>query len=313
MRCLVTGSNGFVGRHLVSLLREKGSDVVSVVRTNKSNISNIDDVVVGEINGDTNWFPVLNKVDCVIHAAARVHQMNDTALDPLQEFCRVNTEGTLNLARQAAKNGVKRFIFISSIKVNGERTSHDGKFTADELGSPLDPYGISKAEAEAGLRVIAKENEMEVVIIRPPLVYGPGVKANFLALVKLIDKGIPLPFSKIDFNGRSLVSIQNLIDFISTCITHPRAANETFLVSDGCDLSTKELVLKLSRTLGKKAKLFPVPVFLLLFCAAVLGKKPLANRLIDSLRVDIEKNHEILNWSPPFTVDECFSKLINFK
>ncbi len=246
-------------------------------------------------------------VEVVIHAAARVHVMHDESSDPLAEFRKVNVDGTLNLARQAAEAGVGRFIFISSIKVNGEGTPVGVPYVADGQAAPADPYGISKMEAEQGLRALAAETGMEVVIIRPTLVYGPGVKANFLNMMRWLHKGVPLPFGAI-YNQRSLVALDNLVDLIVTCIDHPTAANQTFLVSDGEDLSTTELLRRMGVALGKPARLLPVPSRLLEAGAAMLGKQALAQRLCGSLQVDISKTRELLNWSPPVSVDEALRK-----
>ncbi|MNF38769.1 GDP-6-deoxy-D-mannose reductase [compost metagenome] len=230
--------------------------------------------------------------------------MTETALDPLSEFRKVNVEGTLNLASQSAASGVKRFIFISSIKVNGEETTLGNQYTADGPVQPVDEYGISKFEAESGLLKISTETGMEVVIIRPVLVYGPGVKANFLSMMKFVDKGIPLPFSSID-NKRSFVSLENLVDFIALCTRHPAAANQVFLVSDGEDLSTPELLEKMAKALGKKATLLPFPVSLMRGIARLLGKEKITDRLCGSLEVDISKNRELLGWIPPVSVDNA--------
>lgn len=229
--------------------------------------------------------------------------MGDTAADPLAEFRRVNVEGTLQLARQAAKAQVRRFVFVSSIKVNGEWTEPGRPFLADALPDPRDPYGISKSEAEQRLRNLAEETGMEVTIVRPPLVYGPGVKANFMALMTWLVRGVPLPLGAIH-NARSLVAIDNLVDLIVTCVDHPAAANQTFLVSDDEDLSTADLLRRMGRALGKPARLVPVPQRLLTLGAMVLGKPGVAQRLCGSLQVDIAKTRELLAWNPPVSVDE---------
>jgi nucleoside-diphosphate-sugar epimerase len=262
---------------------------------------------VSGLEPDTDWQNALKGVDVVIHSAARVHVMEDKASDPLAAFRKVNVEGTLNLARQAAELGVRRFISISSIKVNGEGTSLGMPYLADAQPAPADPYGISKMEAEQGLRELAAESGMEVVIIRPPLVYGPGVKANFLNMMRWLHKGVPLPFGAIH-NRRSLVALDNLVDLIVTCIGHPAAANQTFLVSDGEDLSTTELLRGMGTALGKPARLLPVPSWLLETGAAMLGKQALSQRLCGSLQVDISKTRELLNWTPPVSVDEALRK-----
>jgi nucleoside-diphosphate-sugar epimerase len=233
--------------------------------------------------------------------------MHDESSDPLAEFRKVNVEGTLNLARQAAEAGVRRFIFISSIKVNGEGTPLGSPYRADAQPQPADSYGISKMEAEQGLRALAAETGMEVVIIRPTLVYGPGVKANFLSMMRWLHKGVPLPFGAIH-NQRSLVALDNLVDLIVTCIDHPAAANQTFLVSDGEDLSTTELLRRMATALGKPARLLPVPSWLLEAGASILGKKALSQRLCGSLQVDISKTRELLGWTPPLSVDAALRK-----
>ena len=278
--------------------------VVATVRTSKRQWPEGKlKVKLGDLAPSTDWADALDGVTCTVHCAARVHVMQDASRDPLQAYRNVNVQGTLNLARQAASAGAVRFVFISSIKVNGEATTPGQSFSADDVPAPLDPYGISKMEAEHGLREIADETGMEVVIIRPPLVYGPGVKANFLAMMRWLSRGIPLPLGAID-NRRSLVALDNLVDLIVTCIDHPAAANQTFLVSDGEDLSTTDLLRRMGRALGKPARLLPVPPALLKAGAALVGKPELAQRLCGSLQVDISKTRELLGWTPPITVDE---------
>jgi nucleoside-diphosphate-sugar epimerase len=235
--------------------------------------------------------------------------MKDNVSDLLAEYRKVNVDGTLNLVRQAAEAGVRRFIFISTIKVNGEQTLLSKLFTAEDTPAPEDAYGISKMEAEQGLQALAAETGMEVVIIRPPLVYGPGAKGNFASMIKLIEKGLPLPLGAIH-NKRSLVALDNLIDLIITCIDHPAAANQVFLAGDDEDLSTTELLQGVARAMGKPARLVPVPVGLLMFGATVVGKKAMAQRLLGSLQVDISKARNLLGWQPPLSVGEglkrCF-------
>lgn len=242
-------------------------------------------------------------IDVVVHLAARAHIMKDEVTESITEYRRVNTDGALNLARQSASAGVKRFIFISSIKVNGETTSGASAFT--EQHSPLtqDAYGISKKEAEDGLREIALETAMEVVIIRPPLVYGANVKANFLNLMKLTDTKIPLPFSMIK-NMRSMVYVENLVDFIITCIEHPRAANQTYLISDGTDLSLPVLIKTIRSSLGRPERLFPIPKFCFCFVGAVIRKSSIVDRLIGDLQVDSSKAVKTLSWKPPYTFQQ---------
>ncbi|MCY1297327.1 N-acetyl-alpha-D-glucosaminyl-diphospho-ditrans,octacis-undecaprenol 4-epimerase [compost metagenome] len=246
----------------------------------------------------------------MIHCAARVHVMNDTEADPLAAFRRANVEGTLTLARQARDAGVRRFIFVSSIKVNGESTEPGNPFTADQIPAPVDPYGVSKQEAEQGLRAIAEDSGMEVVIVRPTLVYGPGVKANFLSMMRWLNRGVPLPFGAIH-NRRSLVSLYNLVDLIVTCIHHPAAANQTFLVSDGEDVSTTELLRRIGKALGRPARLLPVPSAMLEMGATALGKRALSQRLCGSLQVDINKTRELLGWTPPVSLEEALKRTAN--
>ncbi|KAB0565142.1 NAD-dependent dehydratase [Pseudomonas palleroniana] len=306
MHVLITGASGFVGSRLVEVLKKKdGVKVTGAVRRQAVEHQNgIKQINVGELSPVTDWAEALAGVDVVIHAAARVHVMNDAESDPLAVFRKVNVEGTLNLARQAVANGVGRFIFISSIKVNGEATVPGKPFTAEDIPAPLDPYGVSKMEAEAGLRDIAANSRMEVVIIRPVLVYGPGVKANFLNMMRWLDKGVPLPFGSI-FNRRSLVALDNLVDLVITTTTHPAAANQTFLVSDGEDLSTTQLLRRMATALNKKALLLPIPSAFLSTGASLLGKKSLSQRLCGSLQVDISKTCSLLSWRPPVTVDHA--------
>jgi len=267
----------------------------------------IEQFAVGEINGATDWGSALRDVNAVIHLAARVHIMHDTAADPLTAFRAINVEGTLNLARQAAAAGVIRFVFVSSVKVNGEATLPGQPFTADDVPAPLDAYGVSKMEAEQGLREMALETGMEVVIIRPPLVYGPGVKANFAAMMRWLRRGVPLPLGAIH-NQRSLVALDNLVDLIVTCLTHPAAANQTFLVSDGEDVSTTELLRRMGQAMGRSARLIPVPASWLKLTAALVRKQDVAQRLCGSLQVDIEKTRRLLDWTPPLSLDEGLRK-----
>ena len=307
-KVLLTGGTGFVGGSVLNRLCRDGMEVVVCSRAKAMNAaSGVRHLSVAGLDSNTDWKPALDGIEVVIHCAARVHVMHDESSDPLAEFRQVNVEGTLNLARQAATAGVRRFIFISSIKVNGEGTAPSLPYQADDDPAPLDPYGISKMEAEQGLRALAAETGMEVVIIRPVLVYGPGVKANFLSMMRWLHKGVPLPFGAIH-NRRSLVALDNLVDLIVTCIDHPAAANQTFLVSDGEDLSTTELLRRMGAALGKPARLLPVPSRVLEVGAAVLGKQALSQRLCGSLQVDISKNRELLNWTPPFSVDEALCK-----
>lgn len=309
MKVLLTGSTGFVGQALLARLAAQPALVlVAVSRRPAFGLpAGVARAQVADIAADTAWQSILQGVQAVIHAAARVHVMSDKVADPLAEFRKVNVDGTLNLARQAVGAGVKRFIFISSIKVNGESTAPGKPYSAESQPAPVDPYGISKLEAELALRELAAETGMEVVIIRPPLVYGPGVKANFLSMMRWLSKGIPLPLGAIQ-NRRSLVALDNLVDLIATCVEHPAAANQTFMVSDGEDLSTRQLLRRMGGALGRPARLVPIPAWLLEAGASLLGKRALAQRLCGSLQVDISKTRELLNWSPPLGVDEALRR-----
>lgn len=300
-KILVTGVSGFVGEAVVfRLLLDKKFIPIAAAR-GATRLNGLCTVVPFELT-DSKALPNLNDVQVVIHAAARVHVMNETAIDALTEFRKVNVEGTLRLARRAAESGVKRFIFISSIKVNGESTVLGKPFKADDLPVPVDPYGVSKHEAEEALKQLSFDTGMEIVIIRPPLVYGPGVKANFLSMLSWLNKGIPLPLGAIG-NQRSLVAIGNLVDMIVTCIEHPAAANQIFLVSDGDDLSTSQLLRCLARALGKKVWLLPLPEWLLKLVASAIGRPAVAQRICGSLHIDIDKNRKLLGWTPPIKVE----------
>ena len=306
---LVTGATGFVGQALIAQLCKVGfSKIVCASRTRWiSEYKNVSFFHCEEPIDKQEWHGSLEGVGAIFHLAARVHVINDLDLDPALAFKRVNVSGSLNLARQAAAAGVKRFVFVSSIKVNGEVTQLGHPFTADDTPEPLDAYGVSKMEAEQGLREIALQTGMEVVIIRPPLVYGPGVKANFATMMLWLKRGVPLPLGAIH-NQRSLVSLDNLVDLLVTCITHPAAANQTFLVSDGEDVSTTELLRRTSQALGRPARLMSVPASWLNLAAVLVGKPDVAQRLCWSLQVDIEKTRCMLGWTPPLTLDQGLKK-----
>lgn len=304
---LLTGGSGFIGRALAHRLAiDDRYSLLAAVRSPMAELpSGVLSVQVGNLSASTDWAEALVGVKFVIHAAGRAHVLNEIADDPLIEFRHVNVCGTLALALQAAQAGVERFIFISSIGVNGNQNSHP--FTVDDTPSPIEPYAMSKHEAELGLRKLAAETNMEVVIIRPPLVYGPKAPGNFGRLIKVVNKGVPLPLGAIH-NQRSLVALDNLVDLIVTCIDHPAAANQTFLVSDGEDLSTTELLRRMGAALGKPARLLPVPAFMLQAGAALLGKRDMAQRLCGSLQVDISKTRELLGWTPPVSLDQALAK-----
>ena len=307
---LVTGATGFVGRPLAQRLLaddESRRVVVAVRRDDQRWPERVLPRVTGELEPSVDWSVVLGDVSVVVHCAARVHVMVDTAANPLAEFRRVNVLGTLNLARQAAAADVRRFVFISSIKVNGESTQLGHPFTADDVPAPQDAYGVSKVEAELGLHEISRQTGMEVVVIRPPLVYGPGVKANFAAMMRWLQRRVPLPLGAIH-NQRSLVALDNLVDLIVVCLTHPAAANQTFLVSDGEDVSTTELLRRMGQALGRPARLVPLPASILKLAAAMMGKPGVAQRLCGSLQVDIDKTRRLLDWTPPLTLDEGLNK-----
>ncbi len=309
MRVLATGSAGFVGKSLLSALDAKQYRVSAATRSHKHCSSSFNSHVVGNIDALTNWSEALTGTDAVIHLAARVHVMRDIARNPLAEFRRVNVDGTLNLARQAAAIGVRRFIFLSTIGVNGNSTTLGTAFSENDASLPHDPYSVSKHEAEVGLRSISKSTGMELVIIRPTLVHGSRAPGNFGKLTRLVAKGLPLPLASID-NRRSLVGVDNLISFIVTCLEHPSAGNETFLVSDGEDLSTPDLIRRMARAMDRPARLLPVPKSVLIAAAAMLGQSDMAQRLCGSLQVDISKSRELLGWNPPVSVDEGLRRAV---
>ncbi|MEN8173620.1 MAG: SDR family oxidoreductase, partial [Chloroflexota bacterium] len=316
MNVLVTGANGFVGTALCEYLEETGDNIQRAIRRKIGNTIKPSEQVVGNIDATTDWFAALHGVDAIVHLAARVHVMNDPISDPLGEFRKVNTEGTINLARQAAAAGVRRFVFLSTIKVNGEKSGpgdekKSGGFCEADIPNPADDYAVSKWEAEQALSQISEETGMELVIVRTPLVYGSGVKANFVRLLKWIDKGVPLPLGCID-NRRSLVSLENLVAFLFKCIKEPDAAGETFMVADGEDVSTSELIRRIAGFMGRRARLVPVPESLLRLGGRLLGKSAEIDRLCDSLQVDITKAKSVLNWEPPLSLDDGLQKTVDW-
>jgi nucleoside-diphosphate-sugar epimerase len=303
-RILVTGATGFVGSGVIArAVADPSFEIRGSSRTQAAGAAQLVATFACDLNDEAGWARALEGVDTVVHTAARVHVMADSAKDPLREFRRVNVDGTLRLARRAVVAGTRRFVFVSSIKVNGDQTLPGDVLTAADIPRPLDPYGVSKLEAEDGLRLLAAESGLEVVIIRPVLVYGPGVKANFLQMMRWISRGVPLPLGGIN-NRRSLVGLDNLVDLIITCVSHPGAANQTFLVSDGEDLSTSNLVRRVAQAMGKPARLVPVPAKALGAVGRGLGRGDFVQRLCGSLQVDITKTRELLGWTPPVGVDE---------
>lgn len=289
---LVTGASGFVGRALCAQLLASGTAVIGVVRKDAAS----GEVAIGALRADNDWRAALVGCDAVIHLAARVHVMDELDSDPLRAYREVNVEATLNLARQAALAGVKRFVFVSSVKVNGEATNGT-PFSAADVPRPCDPYGRSKLEAELALQALARATGLEVVIVRPPLVYGPGVKANFLNLMKMVRRGLPLPLASVR-NRRSMVALDNLVDLLIVCAHDPRAAGATFMVSDGHDVSISELIRMLADAMGRPARLVPVPVGVLAAAARLVGKAATADRLMGSLQVDIAHTRARLGWAP---------------
>ena len=312
MNLLLTGATGFLGRRLEEALQSRSKLNLTAAVRRSVEIPGARIIELRGLDADTDWSTALTNQQVVIHSAARAHIMKDEIADPLAEYRRVNVDGTLKLAREAAAAGVKRFIFISSIKVNGEQTPLGKPFTADDTPAPEDAYGISKWEAEQGLQQLANETGMEIVIIRPPLVYGPGVKGNFASMVELVAQGLPLPLGAIN-NQRSLVALDNLVDLIITCIDHPAAANQVFLAGDGQDLSTTELLRGVSRAMGKPSRLISVPLYLLMLGSRLLGKTAVAQRFLGSLQVDISKARHLLGWEPPITVDEGLRRCFEYQ
>lgn len=301
MKILVTGANGFIGKALCKKLRNQQHDVIAAVRR-RCNISN-----VTILENEYSWEKALMNQDIVIHTAGLSQVRKDTEIDPLEVYRSVNVQKTRILAQQAAASGTKLFIFLSSIKVNGELTKTNSYFSFRDKASPKDPYSISKWEAEQTLLEIAAKTNLKIVIIRSPLVYGPGVKGNFLSLLNLLDRGIPLPFGGIK-NKRSLVGLNNLIDLIITCTERPAAANKTFLVSDDDDLSTTELLQRLACALNKPVKLLPFPTSILQLGASLLGRGDTAQRLLGNLQLDISHTKKALDWSPPEGIETCLKE-----
>lgn len=312
-KVFVTGANGFVGVALCRYLTSQGHHVQAGCRQPslsrlKRMCPDLHAVVTGSLGPETDWRSQLSGIDVVIHLAARVHVMKERAADPLSEFRLVNTVGTKRLARDAVKAGVLRLVYVSTIKVNGEFTENSA-FNETDLAAPADPYAISKHEAEMGLQTIARETGLEVVIVRPALVYGPGVKGNFGSLIRLVDLGVPLPLRRCS-NRRSLIGLGNFVDLLSLCATHPASGGEIFLAADGEDLPTPELVRRLASALSKPARLLPIPVVWLKFAARLMGRLAVYERLCGSLQIDGNKARRVLGWIPPRTVDEELAETV---
>jgi nucleoside-diphosphate-sugar epimerase len=303
-RFLLTGANGFVGRGLQNRLAVESIPVRTIVRKKLRD----SDYEIGNITKETDWANALIGCDVVIHLAARTHVMNETAIDPLAAFRAANVLATKNLALQAVKSGVRRFVFVSSVKVNGE-TTYGRPFEADDMPAPLDAYGKSKLEAEQALAEIAQSTGLEVVVVRPPLVYGPGVEANFLRLMQLVKSGFPLPLGSMH-NLRSMVARDNLVDLLFICACHPAAVGETFLISDEHDVSTSDLIRMLAAAMGKTSMLLPAPKKLLSIMARVTGKSAIADRLLGSLQIDIKKTRIVLGWQPIVTMEDAIDNTV---
>ncbi|PCE67648.1 SDR family oxidoreductase [Salinivibrio sp. YCSC6] len=316
MKLLITGSSGFVGKTVCGLATKQGHTVCNVMRK-KSDLTQINQKCkqdstfwVDSINADTNWVGAFDGVDCVVHCAARVHHMHENPADVLAAYRSINTEGTRHLAQQAAAGGVKRFVFISSIKVNGESTSPDQPFYAEDKPNPQDPYGISKYEAEQALFEIARQTGLEVVIVRPPLVYGPGVKANFLTMIKWIERRLPLPLGAIH-NKRSMIYVDNLAELIMTCCVHPSAVGKVFLASDNEDVSVTRLLQTVAHAMGRRPCLLPIPTWILIYVAKGINRSEVSQRLCGSLQVDINKTMSQLNWRPTYTFEQGINKTVS--
>lgn len=307
-RVLVTGATGFVGRALCPVLAEAGFRVTAAARDAAARVPSADRIVaVPDIGPDTDWTEALKDANAVVHLAARVHRMSEGKSEALAENRRINTEGTRRLAEAAAEAGAKRFVFLSSVKVNGESTDGRAPFAETDVPAPQDSYAISKWEAEQALARIAATGALQPTILRPPLVYGPGVRANFLALLKVCRAAPPLPFGSVA-NRRSLLFVGNLADAVRRCLTRPEAAGKTYMVSDGEDVSTPELIRRLARAMHRPARLVPVPPSLLRFLAGLAGKGETVARLLDTLAVDGRKIRQDIGWSPPFTLGEGLAR-----
>ena len=308
-KCLVTGASGFVGSALCQELVYRGYQVVAAYRSASDAVHSQDITIVGDIDSHTQWDDALKGVEVIFHTAARVHVMEKVEAKQHAEFSRVNRLGTERLARAASRVGVKRLVYLSSIKVNGEQTIPPHRFIEKDISSPQDAYAVSKYEAEQALYQIASETKLEVVIIRPPLIYGPNVKGNFKTLLKVLIKRIPLPLASVS-NRRDFIALDNLLDAMVLCGTHPNAKNQTYLVSDGKSLSTPMLIEHITNALGRRCIIYRFPVTLLSVVGLVLRKSKIVNRLIGSLEVDASKIRRDLDWTPPITVKEGFRRMV---
>lgn len=308
-KLLITGANGFIGSGLCQALARRGVPYIPCVRQ-----LGIDwrhtatPFEIGDLSKNLNWKPALAGCDVVIHLAARVHVMHEGKKDPWSSYRAANVDATMQLAAQAKEEGVRRFVYVSSIKVNGERTFGQ-PFSADDMPAPEDAYGRSKLEAERALAAWSQSTGVELVIVRPPLVYGPGVKANFARLIHAVKAGLPLPLGAIH-NARSMVGLDNLVDFLVLCAKHPAAANSTWLISDNQDVSTSELIRLIAGAMHRPARLLPVPASLLAACASALGRRPAAGRLLDSLQVNISPALNRLGWQPPFSLETGIERAV---
>lgn len=301
---LVTGAGGFVGVAVCAALAKAGYRVRAATRNPKPLTGKTvhEQIAVGDIGAGTDWVQAVQGAAVVVHLAARVHVMHDREQDPLAAYREVNTRGTERLARSAAEAGARRFVYVSTIKVNGEATGAQ-PFRESDPPAPRDPYGMSKLEAEQCLQKISADTRMETAIVRPSLVYGPGVKGNFLSMMRVLRRGMPLPLANCT-NRRSLVGLSNLADLLVTCASHPAAAGQVFLAADGEDLSTPDLLRRIAHSLGRKARLLPMPTAILKMLAILSGRPGIYDRLCGSLQVDARKARNLLGWSPPKTVDE---------
>lgn len=303
MTVLLTGASGFIGKELLKIAQQRGIKVRPVYRSQEQLKENSQGVLISTLDDSVDWIEALHGVEVVVHAAALTNIKRSDLCDSLAEYRLVNVQATTHLARQASACGVKRFIFISSIKVNGEATFLGHPFTSDDLPAPADAYALSKAEAEEQLKQISHETGLEVTIIRPPLVYGPGVKGNFESLLNWVRHGLPLPLGSVTHNRRSLVALDNMVELILICLSHVNAKNQIFLISDGEDLSTTDLLRRIGKAMNRPPCLIRFPVWIISFVAVLLGKKTISDRLIGSLQVDIRNTCELLNWRPSVGVD----------